>query len=262
MAFPMRSTFLIAAATLLLCCHSPEPSDPPSAHAVIDSAVAAHGGDVLDRAVVTFTFRGDRYRLRQHDGRYHYRRSYTDSLGRRVHDGLTNEGPYRVVAGDTVALSETEQSAVHTKINSVAYFTLLPHPLQDAAVEPTYEARDTIDGTAYHRLRVTFRKDGGGQDWEDVFLYWIATDTYEMDYLAYAYGLGNDDTDPGTRFRAAGNVRRINSVRFADYRNYTDSTLAPDQMQRYPTRWSQDALTLVSRIAIDNIQVHALGSNK
>jgi len=254
----MRLTFFIAAAALLLSCHSPKPADPPSAHAVIDSAVAAHGGDVLDRAVVTFTFRGDQYRLRQHNGRFHYRRSYTDSLGRRVYDGLTNEGVYRVVAGDTVALSEPERSAVHTKVNSVAYFTLLPHPLQDAAVEPTYEARDTLNGTVYHRIRVTFQKEGGGQDWEDVFLYWMTADTYEMDYLAYAYGLGADDTDPGTRFREAYNVRRINGVRFADYRNYTAPALAPAQMRRYPERWRRDALTLVSRIAIDSVQVRPL----
>ncbi|PSQ95369.1 MAG: hypothetical protein BRD55_10850 [Bacteroidetes bacterium SW_9_63_38] len=246
----------------MLGCPSPESPGPPSAQAVIDSAVAAHGGAVLDRAVVTFTFRGDRYRLRQDNGRFLYRRSYTDSLGRRVHDGLTNEGPYRIIEGDTIALSDAEQSALHTTVNSVAYFTLLPSPLQDAAVQPTYEARDTLNGTAYHRLRVTFRREGGGQDWEDVFLYWFSVNTYEMDYLAYAYGLGTGDTDPGTRFRAAYNERRVHGVRFADYRNYTAPGLAPDQLRRYPARLAADALTLVSRVKIDSIEVRLLAADE
>lgn len=251
-----RLLFAAATALLLLSCRpSASPPTPPPAQAVIDSAVATHGGPVLNQAVVRFTFRGDQYRLRHDGGRFHYRRAYTDSLGRRVHDGLTNAGPYRTIAGDTIALSEAEQRSVHTKVNSVAYFTLLPRPLQDPAVQPTYEARDTVQGTVYHRLRVTFRKDGGGQDWDDVFLYWIATDTYEMDYLAYAYGLGSDDTDPGTRFRAAYNVRRINGVRFADYKNYTAPSLPPDQMHRYPALRAQEALTLVSRVALDRVAV-------
>jgi hypothetical protein len=258
----MRPILFAFAAVLLVSCQSPQPPDPPPAHAVIDSAVAAHGGAVLDRAVVTFTFRGDRYRLRQNDGRFHYRRSYTDSLGRRVHDGLTNEDTYRVIAGDTSALSDTEQTAIQTTVNSVAYFTLLPYPLQDAAVQPTYEARDTVKGTVYHRLRVTFRKEGGGRDWEDVFLYWFAANTYDMDYLAYAYGLGADDTNPGTRFRTAYNVRRINGVRFADYKNHTAPGLAPSHMQRYPSLWTHDSLRLVSRVAIDSIRIRAIAEGE
>ena len=260
----MRRLFLAAVAALLLlrCQPSAPPAQPPSAQAVIDSAITAHGGPVLNQAVLTFTFRGDRYRLYQNRGHFHYRRSYTDSLGHRVHEGLTNNGPYRVVAGDTVALSLAEQTAVQTRVNSVAYFTLLPHPLQDAAVQPTYEGRDTLQGTAYHRLRITFRKEGGGSDWEDVFLYWFAVDTYDMDYLAYAYGLGPDDSDSGTRFRTAYNERRIKGIRFADYKNYTAPRLAPTEMQRYPSLWLQDSVRLVSRIEIDSIQVRTLSPDE
>jgi hypothetical protein len=258
----MRSFWpVLAALALLTGCQSADDApapDPPSAAAVVDSAVAAHGGTVLDRAVVQFRFRGDRYRIRQADGRFHFRRTYTDSLERTVHDGLTNDGPYRVVDGDTVALSDAERRAVRTTVNSVSYFALLPHPLQDPAVQPSYSGRDTIDGVPYHRLRVTFQQEGGGQDWEDVFFYWFRTDSYAMDYLAYAYGLGSEETDPGTRFREAYNVRRVNGARFADYRNYTADTLRPTQMAQYPTLRAQDALELVSRIEVDSVQVRPL----
>ena len=254
---------LIAVLFLLSACQPANDTAPapPSAAAIVDSAVAAHGGPVLDRAVVRFNFRGDQYRLRQDGGRFHYRRTYTDSLGRTVQDGLTNDGAYRVVAGDTVSLSAEERSALHTTVNSVSYFALLPAPLKDAAVQPEYSGRDTLDGVPYHRIRVTFQQQSGGDDWQDVFMYWFRTDTYAMDYLAYAFGLAPGDTDTGTRFREAYNVRRINGVRVADYLNYTSDTLATDRMHLYPNLWRQDALEQVSRVEIDSVQVQPLPSN-
>jgi len=251
----MRSSFLLGAAMLLVAaggCQSPAPT--PSGAAVIDSARTAHGASILENAVVTFNFRGDTYRLRQEDGRFHYRRSYTDSLGRAVTEGITTQGPYRVVEGDTVSLSAAERDDVHTTVNSVTYFALLPAPLGDPAVQPTYSGRDTIDGVPYHRIRVTFRQEGGGDDWQDVFLYWFRADTYAMDYLAYAYGQGAGE-EPGTRFREAYNVRRIEGVRMADYNNYAADTLSARQMTQYPDLLAQEALRLVSRIEIDSVQV-------
>jgi len=253
----MRPLVVVGLTVLLLSggCQSPDPI--PSAAAVIDSARAAHGASVLDEAVVAFTFRGDTYRLRQNGGQFHYRRSYTDSLGRAVTDGLTNDGVYRVVTGDTVSLTAPERGDVRTTVNSVAYFALLPEPLEDPAVQPTYSGRDTIGSVPYHRVRVTFRQEGGGQDWQDVFMYWFRTDTYVMDFLAYAYGRGPGE-EAGTRFREAYNVRRIEGVRMADYYNRTADTLSADQMAQYPDLLAREALRLVSRIELDSVEVHPL----
>jgi len=249
---------VLAPLFLLIGCQTDPGPDRPSASAIVDSAVAAHGGAVLDRAEVAFTFRGDQYRIRQKDGQYHYRRTYTDSLDQTVTEGLTNDGVYRVVDGDTVSLSDDERGSIHTTVNSVTYFALLPAPLTDDAVQPSYSGRDTIDGTPYHRIRVTFRQEDGGQDWEDVFMYWFRTDTYAMDYLSYAFGLGSEDVDQGTRFREAYNVRRVEGVRFADYMNYASDTLSYDRMAQYPDLWTQEALELVSRIEIDSLEVRPL----
>lgn len=257
----MRSLVAALVAVCLLtsaCQTSSQSPEPPSAQAVVDSAVAAHGGPVLNRAVVSFNFRGDQYQIRQDAGRFHYRRAYTDSLGQTVTEGLTNDGVYRVVEGDTVSLSTEEKGAVETTVNSVTYFALLPSPLRDDAVQPHYSGRDTLDGVPYHRIRVTFRQKDGGQDWQDVFIYWFRTDTYEMDYLSYAFGLAPGDTDTGTRFREAYNVRRSNGVRVADYLNYTSDTLATDRMHLYPDLWTKDALDLVSRVEIDSVEVRPL----
>ncbi len=239
---------------LLGACQSPNSS--PSAAAVIDSARAAHGASVLNRAVVTFDFRGDAYRTRQDGGVFHYRRAYTDSLGRAVTEGLTNDGPYRVVEGDTVSLTPSERASVETTVNSVAYFALLPAPLGDQAVQPSYSGRDTIDGVPYHRVRVTFRQEGGGADWEDVFVYWFRAGTYDMDYLAYAFGQGPNE-EAGTRFREAYNVRRRGGVRVADYHNYTADTLTAGQMAQYPDLLKKD-VERVSEIEVDSVQVRPL----
>ena len=230
---------------------------PPDAAAVIDSARAAHRASVLARATVSFNFRGDDYHIRQEGGQFHYRRIYTDSLDRSVTEGLTNDGVYRVVEGDTASLSEAERSSIKTTVNSVTYFALLPEPLNDPAVQPTYSGHDTIDGVPYHRVKVTFQQEGGGEDWQDVFMYWFRTDSYAMDFLSYAFGLGPDE-EPGTRFREAYNVRRISGVRVADYYNYTVDTVSADGMAQYSDLWDQETLDLVSQVEIDSVQVRPI----
>ena len=263
----MQRSRLIAASFLAgllfaLGCQSPDDGapvadSPPPASAVVDSAIAAHGGAVLDHAEVRFTFRGDAYHIRQNGGAFRFQRITTDSLGRTVREVLSNDSLYRTVDGERASLTDEERRAVETTVNSVTYFALLPHPLGDPAVQASYDGRDTIRSTPYHRIRVTFQQEGGGRDWEDVFYYWFDTETYAMDYLAYAFGFAPGE-EPGTRFREATNVRRVEGVRFADYHNYTDTTLSPEAMPRYPDRLVEDKLELVSEIRLDSISVRPL----
>ena len=62
---------------------------------------------------------------------------------------------------------------------------------------------------------MTFEQEGGGEDFDDVFLYWFDKEDYSMDYLAYLY-----HTDGGgIRFREAFNQREVNGVLVQDYIN-------------------------------------------
>ena len=47
----------------------------------------------------------------------------------------------------------------------------------------------------------------------------------------------------------------MKGVRFADYINYTDSTLTPETLEHYPDRLGSETLEEVSRIELDSISV-------
>lgn len=213
---------------------------------------------MIDTSVVTFDFRGDTFRLFHDGGRFRYERVRVDSAGRPIREVLSNDSLYRTVNGTRVDLTAEERREVNVAVNSVAYFALLPHALTDPAVSARHLRVDTVRSTPFHVVEVTFRPEGGGPDWEDRFVYWFDTETLAMEYLAYAYGLGEGDEDPGHRFREAYNVRRVNGVRVADYINYTDSTITPATLSHYPSRLGASTLVEVSRIDLDSVRVQAL----
>lgn len=70
------------------------------------------------------------------------------------------------------------------------YFAFLPLWLKDPAVIVEDQGRSVIKGKEYHKIRITFEQEGGGDDFEDVFLYWFDVKDYSMDYLAYKYFTG------------------------------------------------------------------------
>ena len=225
----------------------------PDAQEIVDRAREAHGSDVLDRAVVEFDFRGKHFRVRRDDGLFSYERTYTDSTGARVREVLNNDELFRTINGERVALSDEERRSVKTAVNSVVYFALLPYALNDPAVQKRYVGEEQIEGEPYHRVEVTFQKEGGGRDYEDRFVYWFHQNRHTLDYLAYRY-----HTDGGgTRFRKASNPREVNGVRFADYLNYTADTI-DTSITRYGQMMEADSLQQVSTVRLDSVQVYPM----
>ncbi|ARA92496.1 hypothetical protein AWN76_004470 [Rhodothermaceae bacterium RA] len=255
MRVPSGLLLCLPAMLLLAAC-----DDEPDPQAIVDRAIAVHGGEVLAHAEVTFDFRGRRYRAWRQGGRFSYERWMTDSLGtdtlHQVHDVLTNDGLYREVDGLRVPLTEEEAAAVESGVNSVIYFALLPFPLNDPAVRKRYLGPSTIGGEPYHEVEVTFRPEGGGRDYEDRFVYWFHRRHGTMDYLAYDFHVNGG----GTRFRQAVNVRTVGGVRFADYLNYTSPALPGPgtPIERYDTLMEADSLEPVSEIRLEHIEVRPL----
>jgi hypothetical protein len=239
---------LLAGLAALIGCG--EPGDAPrTAEDVIARARAAHGADVLDHAAVAFTFRGDRFAVERDGGRFAYARETTDSTGAAVRDVLTNDGLTRTVAGDTVALSEREALIAEEAVNSVVYFFLLPYPLADPAVRARIVGADTLRGEPYDRVEVTFEEEGGGRDYQDVFLYWFHRNRTTMDFFAYSY----EDSGGGARFRQAVNPRTVGGVRVVDHLNFEADPARP--LGDLGRLWEADSLGLLSEIVHEDAEV-------
>ena len=265
MAFPRVPFALLAVALLLAACGEQERAPVPTtedapaavpadsvAAAILERARRVHGADVLDRAVVTFSFRGKRFSAERDGDRFVYERMWTDSVGV-IRDTLGNDGFGRTIDGVPVALREGDALAAEGIVNSVVYFALLPYALADAAVQPRLVGADTLRGEPYDLVEVTFRPEGGGQDYQDRFVYWIHRDRSTMDYLAYSYEVNGG----GARFREAYNPRTVGGVRFADYRNFSAEPLAPP-LEAMGQLFEADALDLLSQIVLEDVRVEPL----
>ena len=177
-----------------------------------------------------------------------YSRSFSDSLGAYL-DVLTNDGFTRTLNGELVELSEKDENTFSNSVNSVVYFTLLPKGLNDKAVNKKLLGTTKIKGQNYHFIATTFDEEGGGEDHDDIFGYWINTQTNTMDYLAYSYHTNGG----GVRFRAAINPIEVEGVQFQNYINYKPiSKTTP--LDSLPYLFEQGKLKKLSEIINEEVK--------
>lgn len=229
------------------------PGDP--ARAAVERALEVHGSPTLENAEVTFRFRDARFRMVRRDGRFHYERVYTDSLGATVREWMDNESTAREVDGVDHPLDEEERASVETSVHSVIYFAFLPFRLRDPGVRLADLGTDEVRGLPYRVVGVTFTPEGGGQDWEDRFVYWFHQDQGTLDYLAYRYHRDGG----GARFRVAMNRRPVDGVIVQDYENYR----APDGVEDiadYPRLLEAGELELLSTVALEDVEISEPGT--
>ena len=234
---------------LVSCQPSSDTATSNKAQRIIDRAVATHGGDALQHVTFSFDFRKKHYQVQLDEGSFVYQSTVDDSIGR-VHDVLTNQDFTRSVDGQPLVLDAEDQARYSNSLNSVVYFVLLPYPLNDPAVKKEYLGETTLQGEPYHKIQVTFRQEGGGDDFDDEYVYWIHQDQYTVDYLAYSFHVNGG----GTRFREAYNVRTVGGIRFADYINY-ESTVADVDIENYDQLLEEGKVKELSRIETSNVEV-------
>lgn len=224
----------------------------PDAQRIVDQAIEAHGGERFLQSEISFVFRDRLYEALRDGGLFMYSRSFTDTTGQ-VHDVWRNSGFTRTVNGQVVDLPEERQKAFTASVNSVIYFALLPYALNDDAVQKEYLGETTIKGEPYHKVRVTFAQEGGGDGYQDVYVYWFHQQRHTMDYLAYSF----QENDGGTRFREAFNPRTVGGILFQDYNNYT---LADEStpLEEYDRAFEAGNMEKVSEILLTDIQVNPL----
>ncbi len=244
----MRTLLLtISSAILFASCNS-KLIDPQK---IVDKAILAAGGEKYLNSVVEYDFRGRHYVARRNGGSFSYERIFDDSVGI-IHDIVSNNGFQRKINGEIVEVADTMAVKYTSSTNSVNYFALLPFRLNDDAVVKKYLGETTIKGARYYLVQITFKAAGGGEDHEDVYLYWFNQENFNMDYLAYSFA---ESDETSFRFREAYNPRVIGGMRFQDYINFKpkSNSFSVDQAEEL---YKQGELVELSRIETENVTVN------
>lgn len=220
------------------------------ANQIINQSIEVSGGDRFKNSTIYFDFRDRKYKAIRREGEFRYERLYQDSLT--IKDILTNGGFERYINDERIEISDSMAVKYTSSVNAVHYFSVLPFGLNDAAVNKAYLGLVKIKDQAYHKIEVTFNEKGGGEDFEDVFIYWINTDNFKADYIAYSYA---EDDGLGLRFREAYNERFVNGIRFVDYNNYKPKD---DEVQlvNLDNLFQKNELELLSVVKLKNITVN------
>ncbi|MEO9966139.1 MAG: DUF6503 family protein [Reichenbachiella sp.] len=218
---------------------------------IIDKAIAAHAGQLFEGRKVSFDFRDKHYAVqRKPEGVIYLRLFEDDSLGR-VKDVLLNSTELTRYVNDTlVELTDEWKFKYANSVNSVLYFFQLPYGLNDPAVNKKYLGQKVINEQLYEKIRITFKQEDGGKDYEDVFVYWINAKTSTLDFLAYSYLTDGG----GVRFRQAINRRKIGGMIFQDYINFRPIDDKAD-VESLDEMFISASLIELSMIVNENIEV-------
>ncbi len=243
----MRSVLFVLVISLLL--HSCAEKENADVDVIVDKAIASAGGDALQSSLIGFDFRGRRYEALRDKGTFFLDRYQKDSV-KQICDVLSNEGFRRYINSEEAVVPDSLVNRYKNSVNSVHYFSVLPYGLNDGAVNKEYLGEVAVKDKQYHKVKVTFDQEGGGDDFEDVFVYWIDKENYHVDYLAYEYHVNGG----GMRFREAINQRTVEGIRFVDYNNYKPEG-KETTVYDLDRMFESGSLKLLSKIALENIEV-------
>lgn len=210
----MKYIIILFSAIFLFSCQ--EEKQEITAEEIINKTIEKAGGERYSQAVIEFNFRDHTYKSIRNRGEFSLERIRIDTVGT-IRDVVSNIGYQRYFNDSLVRIPDSMAVRYQSSVNSVHYFAHLPYGLKDKAVNSSLAGETMIKGEPYYELKITFQQEGGGADHHDEFMYWIHQENFTVDYLAYKF-LVNDG---GIRFREAFNIREIEGIRFADYKNYS-----------------------------------------
>lgn len=238
---------------LSFCCSKCSISTQNTAAKWIEQTNVAHGTTTLKEDNLRFTFREYQYGLTQKKHQKLYSRTRIIG-GDTLTDTLFNGRDFRRWINDhPVTVSDSLKQLYAASINSVLYFIQLPEVLNDEAVQSAYMGEVTILGEPYVSLKVTFQQEGGGEDYQDEYRYWIHQKTHLIDFLAYRFYSGKG----GTRFRKVSHRERVNGMVFQDYENFSSPTPFPP-LDSIASLYTEGKLKKVSDI--QQKEIHFFGN--
>lgn len=238
---------LLLAILLGSSCRNAEPK--LTAQEIVDKAIEVAGGNLYPESETTFFFRDRKYVSFTNNGQKILKRyTFSDSL--KITD-IRQEGGFERYFNDSlISLPDSVENRYANSVNSVHYFTRLPFGLNDPAVNKRLLGEVAIKGKEYYKVKVTFEPEGGGEDFEDTYLYWFDKESFKPVYLAYEF----HTDDGGIRFREAYNERYVNGIRFVDYNNYKAD---PEKIEliKVDSLFEKGELELLSKIELEQIEV-------
>jgi hypothetical protein len=251
----MKYNIVILLTILLFSCKNETKSKQLTANEIVNKSIEVSGGENFKKSIITFDFRDIHYKATRNGTQFELSRTILKDDDT-IFDVLRNEGFERYINDQRVKLEDSLVNVYTASVNSVHYFSVLPFGLNDDAVNKTLLGEERLRNKNYYKVKVTFSEVGGGEDYEDVFIYWVNKESFKVDYLAYSY---NEDDGVGMRFRSGYNERYINNLRFVDYNNYkseTDSVSLTD----LGSKFEKNQLSLVSKIKLENIKVELINN--
>jgi hypothetical protein len=241
-----RKLLYCSSAWLILFMQACSITDP---QVIVDKAIEGAGGAKYLNSKIEFNFRERLYRAQREGGKFSYERIFKDG-DKNVHDFLTNEGFSRIVNDTAVEVADTMKVKYRASVNSVIYFALLPYALNDPSVHKKFLGETTLEGNAYYKVQINFSAQGGGEDYEDTFIYWFSKKDFTIGYLAYSY---NEGKGVDYRFRKAYNPRKVNGILFFDYVNYMPK--GNTKIDLLEAQFKNNELEELSKIELTDITV-------
>lgn len=245
----MKKIIVVLLAVVAFSCKD-HAKEELSAQDIIDKSIEVSGGvDLYKEATIAFNFRGRAY-ISEKIGKLKTLKRLQKNDTVKVLDILA-AGDFKRFENDSlVHVHDTMATKYGNAVNSVHYFSKLPYGLNDPAVRKELLGETTIKDKAYYKVKVTFDQEGGGDDFDDTYVYFFNKTTLKADYLAYDFHVNGG----GIRFREAYNERYVNGIRFVDYNNLKPidenvSVLEVDKL------YNNERLELLSKIELTDIRV-------
>jgi hypothetical protein len=253
----MKYFSILFLSLVLIACKTETKAKVLSADDIINKSIEVSGGEKFMKTRINFDFRDRFYYSQRIDSDFVLMRVTTTVDNDSIIDILANEGFQRKTNDNkTIIVNDSMAKKYAASVNSVHYFSVLPYGLNDTAVNKKRLEDEKIKGKDFYKVKVTFNEEDGGEDYDDVFVYWIDKVSFKLSYLAYSY---SEDDGMGMRFREAYNERYINGLRFVDYNNYKSDS-KDINLSDLGKAFETNKLKLLSKIELENIEVNLIES--
>jgi hypothetical protein len=243
----------------LLLLAPPAPSARPAHLALVERAVAFHGGELYEstETKMTLASANGRFdlRVRRDGGVYEIEVEGAMADGTRRRALVTNDTVREWRDGRELELDAENAARARRFVQARVWFPFLPYGLLGEAVRHEDQGRERWGERTLHRVRVTFAATPG-EDPPDEYTFWLDPESGRVEQYAYAYDQGTPEA--GLRFRPARDHRRVGGILFFDVANRGLDGRSDVSVDLVDPAFAA-TLQPVSEVSLSGIEVRRLG---